>query len=55
MNQIRIRIVDLNYNVYADTYSTDYGKTIINSKVFDTVVSHKTAQCMIISLEIYRL
>ena len=43
MNQIRIRIVDLNYNVYADTYSTDYGKTIINSKVFDTVVSHKTS------------
>ena len=55
MNQIRIRIVDLNYNVYADTYSTDYGKTIINSKVLILLSVIKPAQCMIISLEIYRL
>lgn len=42
MNQIRIRVIDLNYNVYADTYSTDTGKTIINSRVFDIFTSHKT-------------
>ncbi len=43
MNQIRIRVVDLNYNIYVDTYSTDSGKTILNSRVFETFNTHKTS------------
>ena len=35
LNQIRIRIVNLNYVVSVDTYSIDTNKTILNPRVFD--------------------
>lgn len=36
LNQIRIRVVDLNYKVYVDTYSADKDKIIVNPRVFTT-------------------
>jgi len=37
LNQVRIRLVDLNCRVCVDTYSSDLDKTIINSHVFSTL------------------
>ncbi len=43
LNQIRIRVVDMNYVVCMDTYAIDTGKTILNSRVFDIFRSHKNS------------
>ena len=43
LNQIRIRIVNLNYVVSVDTYSIDTNKTILNPRVFDIFSNHKNS------------
>ena len=43
LNQIRIRVVDLNYVVSVDTYEIDTNKTILNSRVFDIFSNHKNS------------
>ena len=43
LNQIRIRIVNLNYVISVDTYSIDTNKTILNPRVFDIFSNHKNS------------
>ena len=43
LNQIRIRVVDLNYVISVDTYAIDTNKTILNSRVFDIFSNHKNS------------
>ena len=43
LNQIRIRVVNLNYVISVDTYAIDTNKTILNSRVFDIFSNHKNS------------
>lgn len=55
LNQIRIRIVNLNYVVSVDTYSIDTNKTILNPRVFDIFSNHKNSSGYDKKRVIYRL
>ena len=43
LNQIIIRVVNLNYVISVDTYAIDTNKTILNSRVFDIFSNHKNS------------
>lgn len=42
INSVRIRVVDLNYKIAADSYSLETGKTIVNWRVIDVFQSKRS-------------